>query len=105
MMKGIEINVSKIAYALYKQDWINSHTNSEMRMDAIRDYYGFLIDCQKNNLEYMNFEDYLQDYGYNGKIYACYEEFCDNEYLDKGYISELLNLPELIEMYCKDLNK
>lgn len=100
---NIKVNVSKIAYALYKQNWINGHTNSEMRMDALREYYEFLLKNQKKNLKHISFEEYLLQFGYNGCIYANYEDFCKNKYRNKDYISKLLNIPELISLYEADL--
>ena len=100
---AIKVNVSKIAYALYKQNWINGHTNSEMRMDALRGYYEFLIKNQKKNLKHISFEEYILQFGYNGCIYANYEDFCKTKYRNKYYISKLLNIPELIDIYLEDL--
>ena len=32
-------NISKVAYELYKQEWIDTHTTRDMRLDALREYH------------------------------------------------------------------
>lgn len=101
-MNNVNVNnvkVCKIAYALYKQDWINRHTNSSMRMDTLRKYYEFLL-----NNKHISLEDYLQQFGYEGNIYLDYESFRERRYPKEKYICQLLNFPELIELYYQDLN-
>lgn len=94
------VNVCKIAYALYKQNWINGHTNSQMRMDALRNYYEFLL---KNDSKHLSYEEYLLQFGFNGNIYADYEEFRKNQYKNTKYMCKLLDIPELINIYLEDL--
>lgn len=43
-------------------------------------------------------EDYFDEVGFNGNIYACEEEFYDNEYLDENYMKSILSQKE-IEFY------
>lgn len=52
--------------------------------------------------EYSNgyfFNDYLMEFGYDDEIYVCFEEFCENEYLDSEYIEQLLDSDVLIAEY------
>lgn len=93
--------IKKLCYELYKVDWKHSHMITlEREMDAIKDYFEGLIDDES---EY-SFEDYLEEFGYNGELYVCFAEFCDTEYLDSEYICGLLDNEELIEMYRKDVD-
>ena len=36
-----EFDISEIAYELYKQNWVDTHTTREMRLDALREYYSY----------------------------------------------------------------
>ena len=71
----------------------------EREMNAIKDYYEGLIDDES---EY-SFEDYLEEFAYDGELYMCFAEFCDAEYLDVDCICGLLDNEELIEIYRKDI--
>lgn len=94
------INISKLCYELYKIDWKHSHNiTKDIEMDNIKNYYEGLID---NDTEY-TYNEYLEEFGYDGQIYVCYEEFCDNEYQDKQYMCELLDNEKLIKLYHKDI--
>ena len=95
-MKNI---ISKIAYELYKQDWIDTHTNTRQRLDSIVDYY-LETDEQYSNPTY---DEYIYEVGFNGEIYDCYDEFLDNEYQDKDYIIGLLKDTKLIYFYINDI--
>lgn len=93
--------ISKLCYELYKIDWKNSHMiTKEREMDSIKDYYEGLVD---NDTEY-TYNDYLEEFGYDGELYVCYGEFCDIEYHDKEYMCSLLDNEELIAMYYKDID-
>ena len=100
-------SISRFAYDLYKQDWIDTHTNSKMRLDAVRNYRGYVLECIKEGFEIDSFEEWIEEVGYGGSIYVCYEEFCDAEYHDKDYICRLLRLLgsiDLIALYYNDIN-
>lgn len=95
----------KLAYQLYKQDWIETHTTANMRLFALRDYGLYKLECREIDEEPMSFEAYINEYGYNGSLYVCYREFVDCEYLDRKYIEELLHDDVLIEMYRQDVDR
>lgn len=98
-------NIRKIAYDLYKQQWIDTHSTEAMRLDAIREYHKDRKECIDNKMEINPYEEWLTDVSFNGLIYACYEEFCNNEYLDEGYMISLLKDEILIKYYIKDINE
>ena len=94
--------ISKLCYELYKVDWKHSHMiTAEREMDSIKDYYEGLVD---SDTEY-TYNDYLEEFGYDGELYVCYEEFLDAEYLDEDYICSLLDNENLIDMYRKDIKE
>lgn len=93
--------IKRLCYELYKVDWKHSHMITKDReMDSIKDYYEGLVD---NETEY-SYNDYLEEFGYDGELYVCYEEFLDNEYLEEDYICSLLNNKRLIATYYQDIN-
>ena len=94
------MNISKLCYELYKIDWKYSHMiTKDMEMDNIKNYYDCLID---EDYEY-TYDDYLEEFGYDGELYVCYDEFLDNEYLEEDYIKELLDNEKLYNKYLEDL--
>ena len=97
-------DISEVAYELYKQDWIDTHTTKEERLNTLNEYYNYRYDCIKEDFEIDSFEEWIWEIGYADGIYVCYEEFCDMEYHDKEYMCSLLNNKKLIDMYYKDIN-
>ena len=96
------MNIRKLCYELYKIDWKHSHMiTKEREMDSIKDYYEGLID---NDNEY-TYEDYIEEFGYNGELYVCFEEFCDAEYYNVDYMRTLLDNDKLINIYHEDIKE
>ena len=96
------MDIRKLCYELYKIDWKHSHMiTKEREMDSIKDYYEGLID---NDSEY-TYEDYIEEFGYDGELYVCYEEFCDVEYYDVDYMRTLLDNDKLINIYHEDIKE
>ena len=94
--------ISKLCYELYKVDWKHSHMiTKEVEMDSIKNYYEGLVD---KDVEY-TYNDYLEEFGYDGELYVCYEEFLENEYLEEDYICGLLDNAELIILYYQDIHE
>ena len=95
------MDIRKLCYELYKIDWKHSHITKEREMDSIKDYYEGLID---NDIEY-TYGDYIEEFGYDGELYVCYEEFCDAEYYDVDYMRTLLDNDKLINIYHEDIEE
>ena len=95
------MDIRKLCYELYKIDWKHSHITKEREMDSIKDYYEGLVD---NDSEY-TYEDYIEEFGYNGELYVCFEEFCDTEYYDVDYMHTLLDNDKLINIYHEDIKE
>lgn len=93
----------KCIYELYKQEWIHSHLSNQQIKDSIVDYFEGLVDSS----EEFTFRDYVEEYGFtNGEVYACYDEFMDNEYCNIEFIKPLLeDYQNLFEEYKKDLEE
>lgn len=94
------MNIRKLCYELYKIDWKQSHMiTMEEEMNNLRRYYEMLISCENP----YTYDDYLNEYGYEGTIYVCYEEFCQAEYLDMQYMCNLLSDNDLVKLYHSDI--
>ena len=95
------MRISEIAYELYKQNWVDTHTTREMRLDVLREY------CSCNEeLDLYSFDDWINEVGYgSGSLYVCYGEFCDAEYRDERYMCELLYDERLIQLYKADIQE
>lgn len=99
------MNIAKLCYELYKIDWESDHKITAKRKRAhMLDYYKGLLNGDYD--EDYTYEDYLDEFGYDGEIYVCYDEFLDNEYLDDEYMHILLKgHTQLIELYYKDVEE
>lgn len=98
--------ISKLCYELYKVDWKRNHMiTTDREMESIKDYYVFLMaeDDEDVNVFTYTYNDYLEEFGYGGELYVCYEEFLETEYLEDDYIYGLLDNEKLIAMYYKDI--
>lgn len=98
-------NIREFAYELYKQDWLNAYTDKNMRLDAIKSYYSYRKECAEEGVPADSYNEWIMDFGFGSNCYVCFDEFCDNEYLDEDFISSLLDNPELITTYKEDLRE
>lgn len=98
-----KINIKRVAYELYKQAWIDSHTTPDARLDELREYYLYCKECVENGDKPETHRNALEESGYpGGMLYVCYKEFCGAEYLVPEYIEQLLKNDELIALYRAD---
>lgn len=100
------ITISMIAYMLYTQEWVSTHTTLKERLQAIKNYCAYIEDILETEpeTEIPSFSEWLENFGYEGEIYVCFEEFRNTEYHDKDYILSLLgDDEELIQRYHQDL--
>lgn len=96
------MNIKKLCYKLYKEDWkLLSGISRNAEQRYLIDYYLYTL-SEDNGITY---EEYIEEYGYNGELYACYDEFLDNEYLEEEYILSLLQNKILQEEYLKDIRE
>lgn len=87
--------LQEIAYEMYKQDWLDAHTTKEQRLQSMQEYYNEFL---TEDYCYESYEEYLEERGFGGQIYACYAEFCEAEYQDEGYMRHLLG-KDLYEIF------
>ena len=94
------MTIRELAYELYKMDWMRRIPCS-VQMDTLKDYYQ---ETTEEDREEYTFEDYILEHGYQGQLYACYEEFLEEEYLDESYIKSIFyKNDDLLKEYQEDL--
>ena len=92
--------IQRLCYELYKIDWKRSHMiTPDVEMNMLKDYHKGMVD----DLEEYSYDDYIEEFGYNGELYVCFEEFLDAEFRDEEYMSSLLEDNELITVYRMSL--
>lgn len=95
------LDIAQLCYELYKIDWKYSHMITKDReMDSLKNYFEDARYFPDGDYSY---HDYLEEHGYDGELYACYDEFCETEYLDEEYIKGLLDNEELLAIYYADI--
>lgn len=91
------MDIRSILYAMYQIDWMHSHMiTAERWLDVFRRYYVEIPEHERNNYTIL---DYLNDFGYDGELYACFEEFLECEYLDEAYIKHLCGNEDMFKQY------
>lgn len=112
-MKNLTLEETKRRlYDLYKLDWMSSHGYSiddilervgEELFNNARDFDAPFEPTFKESVA--NWE---YDRGFDGSLYACFNEFLDCEYRDRAYIISLagrdFRRDELIRIYLDDTN-
>ena len=77
MGMDIQQDLKEMAYEKYKEEWIKDHI-SDVEMTATEAAYE-----NDEEAKDMTFEEYVEEYGFaNGMLYACFDEFLENEYKD-----------------------
>ncbi len=106
-----ETTIRNLAYELYKQEWKQTHLSSKRIRKSFCDCYAETKEAEKylyGDEKPLSYEAYIEEYGYDGDIYSCYEEFLENEYLDHGYMLDLFagpNMKEEMMEYAEDVIK
>ncbi len=92
------MRIEDLVYELYKGDWrIHHGIFWQQEVDALKAYYKYCQEAEQT----CTFEEWLEEFGYRGKLFACKEEFLINEYLDEAYVKLLLNDDTLFYEYRK----
>ena len=87
------------AYHQYKIDWIKQHISESVQEQT----YELYVE-EKENSD-LSFTDYVEEYGFsNGEIYACFDEFCNNEYEENSTSKELHSLSIVLFISDKERN-
>ena len=98
-------------YELYQLDWLKTHGYSLRNVfDVLREGYHTL--CEDGEIDGSTYcdddvdllEDYFDEHGFNGELFACEDEFLDAEYMDSEYMEYLLPA-DMYEFYQKEMEK
>lgn len=90
------LDIRHLCYELYKEHWLSENVTFEEKRQALKEYY-----CEYQNE--VSFDTYIEDQGYHGSLYVCYDEFLGAEYLMKDFVKELLDDEQLYDVYLKDM--
>ena len=99
------MKIKEKAYQLYKFDWLASHNYTLddvlKKVWIIINHIDFDIEVEADLL------DAFEEVGFNGEIYACFDEFIDSEYQDRQYMECLLGGTESddYKAYIKDVKE
>lgn len=93
-----EIQMINKLYEYYKLDWLMFHGYTlQDIIDAMDEYFSDedyeqpeeydtgILPTRENMLN-----EWEHESGFNGEIYACFDEFCETELEDRNYIYDLL---------------
>jgi len=101
------MHIIHIAYNKYMTDWMLQHGLT------LYDFASEILSYYKENLPESNKEfpvgkitnNWEHKVGFNGMLYASYEEFTNNEFKNEDYIRQILTTDEFIEWQNYWLNK
>lgn len=99
------MTIKEKAYQLYKLDWLASHNYT---LDDVLKKVWTIINHIDFNIEVeTDLMDAFEEVGFNGEIYACFDEFIDSEYQDRQYMECLLGGTESddYKAYIKDVKE
>lgn len=105
-VSGDSENTSKVReaiYELYKADWIFNHSTADNYCAVFNSYRKYIADTENDVISLCEF---VEKYGFNGSIYASYDEFMDNEYCDKDFIEYIVPRDsELFKEWLRDIDE
>ncbi len=91
-----EKQMLKELYHMYQLNWMTTHGYSlddiMKSMDTLNhdDNIVDTVDGMKANIPDI-FKEWQDEYGFNGSLWVCFDEFCQTEALDQAYICGLIN--------------
>lgn len=92
------MKIRELCYELYKIDWMR-RISADRIADSLKEFYQ---DC--NDISDYSYEDFINENGYNGDLYVCYDEFLGAEYTDEEYMRGLLDNDMLFAEYVQDFH-
>ena len=100
----VEFAVSCL-YEMYKADWMRRISADEVIEEVVNFWYAFKDDEPMYANEY-DFADWVEENGYSGTLYVCFDEFCGSELWDKEYMRDLCHnndeIMECLDEYYKE---
>lgn len=97
------MDIRELAYTIYKINWMR-HISAEQMSDIVKDYFD---ECQSLRDEGImpdqTLDEYIEERGFSGQIYVCFDEFMQSEYKDREYIQSLLSESQF-KQYLDDID-
>ena len=85
------LSFAKYAYEKYKLDWMISHSYTLYDLAIVLEYMRDEMPHEKISSILREWEDHE---GFDGEIWACFDEFFETEYQDADYMRSILTLGE-----------
>lgn len=83
------MDIKRKTYDRYRLDWMTSHgITLEVINKAVSEFINTRIEDPECK---MSFSEYIEERGFDGMIWACFEEFLECEYRDASYVKTLLS--------------
>lgn len=90
------MDIKEKAYSKYQLDWMRAHGKS--LDDLVKCMTEHWKDAEESRtFTPMHAFSHVEDAGFSGELWACFDEFLETEYQDKEYMSGLLNPHEYAE--------
>lgn len=95
------MDITRIAYEKYRLHWMLSHGYT--LVDLIQEMQICIDETDEDKATDLNaiFKAWEFNHGFGSEIWACYEEFLENEYQDKEYMRTILDDVDF-NQYCEE---
>lgn len=102
-------DIAQIAYKKYQLDWMRRNNCSlEELINHLDSIWNEELSYDEEKIYGLSPKDafavFEDDYGFNGSLYVCFDEFINAEYTDAEYMETLLS-DEEFELYQEDIEK
>lgn len=86
------MNILLIAYEKYRLDWMKRHNHTITEL--IRALDQMQSDLPEESVSDL-FDNFDNNYGFDGELWACFDEFMETEFRDDEYMATILTPEEL----------
>lgn len=93
--------IKQKAYEKYQMHWMLSHDVKVTDFGKLAD--AWRIEREEDASKCVTFLDFLEEQGFDGCLWSCYEEFLECEYQDRGYMQFLLTEEKEWKDYLMDV--
>jgi len=88
---GIECNITYPCYIELTPDIIDRYTNLRENPEDVRRLFYSIYQIDWITSRGYSMKDYCQEHGFNGEMWVYFDEFCQNELMDKDYMQSILH--------------
>ena len=87
---GVNCCTTSSYYIELTPDMIDKYTNLRVNPHDVRELFYMLYQISWVTSRSYSMNDYDEELGFNGECWVCFDEFCQNELLDKEYMQSIL---------------